>query len=143
MLFKKAREYSTKGNQSSLFQNFAMVSLLTVFSIFQFAQSLHIELSDDEHHQAHCTEEDEFDKCHVSIVHGEEQNGCKHPLHITKVESDCQLCDILAERFEIEIQPQEFYLSQLLQISDFTAKHNPYVFSKSLCTNPHRGPPSV
>ena len=67
---------------------------LNVVSFESFHQAVH-----HHHHAELHSAEAEADSCHRAIYHGEESNDCNHKSHITKTETECELCKVTVSRF--------------------------------------------
>ena len=77
------------------------VSLLVIVSSFEVIKVIHV----DHHHDAEitvCTENNETDACHRSIVHFDAEAGCAHTQHLEKVVADCEICDALITTYLFE-----------------------------------------
>lgn len=67
---------------------------LNVISFESFHQSVHHH----NHTQLH-TKAAEADACHRAIYHGEFEADCHHKSHVSKGETDCELCKVTVSRF--------------------------------------------
>lgn len=58
---------------------------------------LEASISKTHHHHSEICEHDESEvgnACHMKLVHGDQETGCRHPEHLQNHESECSLCDL-------------------------------------------------
>ena len=67
---------------------------LNVVSFESFHQAVH-----HHHHTDLHSTEAETNACHRAIYHGESSQDCDHKSHITKTETECELCKVTVSRF--------------------------------------------
>lgn len=80
------------------------VALLAIVSSFEVIKVIHVD-----HHQdaelTVCTETDEADACHRSLVHFDADAGCEHTQHLDRVVTSCEICDALITTYLFEVEP--------------------------------------
>lgn len=116
---------------------FLLGYLLNIVSFEAFHQVVH-----HHHHAELHSAEAEADACHRAIYHGDFSQDCEHTQHITKSETDCELCKVTVSRF--------FYNPTLTQAPDAQsealfnkpASTKVFGYNFSLAYAP-RGPPAL
>lgn len=81
------------------------ITLLVIVSSFEVIKVIHV----DHHHDNEitvCTESDEANACHRSIVHLDAEAGCAHTQHLEKIVASCEICDALIVTYLFEVNPE-------------------------------------
>lgn len=111
--------------------------LLNVVSFESFHQAVH------RHHHAELhSAEAEADACHRAIYHGETSQDCEHASHITKTETDCELCKVTVSRFHFNSEVEKAVEKPAHAIFNKPASTKVFGYNFSLAYAP-RGPPAL
>lgn len=118
------------------------VALLAIVSSFEVIKVIHV---DHHHHDTEvtvCTESDEADACHRSLVHFDAEAGCQHTKHLDKVVASCEICDALVTTYLFEVGP---VVSHPLRFNEIGQTESPQkkTDSTSIAIPSLRGPPAL
>lgn len=119
----KIKKRSISSNQRALIERIVAGAFLVIFTLFQVALSLHLDEDSHEHLEEQCSEADEENPCHITLVHKGQLKGCEHPQHLTETENECELCTLLAHRSVVALESKKF--TDFL-IKDYQFHHTPY-----------------
>src|SRR5690606_36812108 len=99
----------------------------------------------DHHHNeeiASCTESDEANACHRSLIHFDTEAGCDHTKHLNKVVASCEICDALISNYLFEVS---LVGSPPFQYNETEPTESPQkqTIGTSLAIPSLRGPPAL
>jgi hypothetical protein len=84
------------------------ILLLSVYCLGNLnTQDLHFRFHSPDKSNLH-TEEAEKDRCHIAVFH-REGSGCKHNLHLTKIEK-CNLCHLIIHNEHLGVSDQGVHI---------------------------------
>jgi hypothetical protein len=111
--------------------------LLNIVSFDAFHQAVH-----HHHHAALHSAEAEADACHRAIYHGDLSHECEHPNHVTKSETECELCKVTVFRFFYSsiVTKAPLEQSEVQFNKPASSKVFGYIFSLAFAP---RGPPAL
>lgn len=135
MLVNQKSTYVWMRNTASLLLLFGY--FLNVISFESFHQAVH----NHDHAEFH-TQEAEADACHRAIYHGETSHDCEHKSHLTKTETDCDLCKVTLSRlhFASEVENTLTRYTQYTVNTPASARFFGYDFTLAFAP---RGPPAL
>ena len=119
-------------------------SLLLLFGYFLNVisfESFHQVVHNHDHAELH-TVEAEADACHRAIYHGELSHDCEHKSHITKTETDCDLCKVTVSRFHFNSDVVKAFEKPTQIAFNKPASTRFFGYNFSLAYAP-RGPPAL
>ena len=135
MLVNQKSTYVWMRNTASLLLLFGY--FLNVISFESFHQAVH----NHDHAEFH-TQEAEADACHRAIYHGETSHDCEHRSHLTKTETDCDLCKVTLSRLHVasEVENTLTRYTQYTVNTPASARFFGYDFTLAFAP---RGPPAL
>ena len=119
-------------------------SLLLLFGYFLNVisfESFHQAVHNHDHAELH-TEEAEADACHRAIYHGEASHDCDHKSHVTKAETDCDLCKVTLSRLHFASEVESALTSYTQYTVNTPASARFFGYDLTLAFAP-RGPPTL
>lgn len=123
------------------FRAWLAIALLVIVSSFEAIKVIHV----DHHHDtetAICTESDEADACHRSIVHFDEAAGCEHPQHFERLVASCEICDALITNYLFEVDAEDGLQNEFEEIIQ-NGSPLEKTYSTSIAFPALRGPPAL
>lgn len=117
------------------------IGILAIVSSFEVIKVIHV----DHHHNdeiAICTESDETNACHRSLVHFDAEAGCEHTQHLDKIVAACEICDALTTTYLFEVSPVVLAPIEFAAIEQTTSPVEKS-FSTSITFPALRGPPAL
>ena len=121
-----------------------VVSLLLLFGYFLNVisfESFHQVVHHHDHSELH-TAAAEADACHRAIYHGETSHDCEHKSHLTKTETDCDLCKVTVSRFHFNSEVVKALKKPIHIAFNKPASTKVFGYNFSLAYAP-RGPPAL
>ena len=114
---------------------FLLGYLLNIVSFEAFHQVVH-----HHHHAELHSAEAEADACHRAIYHGDHSHECEHTKHVTRTETECDLCKVTVSRFFYSSTATKAPLEQSEALFIKPASSKVFGYNFSLAYAP-RGPP--